>query len=196
MSQDPLDPFLFRLGVFFTKGGEFKFGTADGSWENMYKAAHANAPYTDPEVEFIKGFDPDNKWVLNAAETNLAYKICLDIRPGAERMLMTLFTPYTEMYMVGDATPNGWDLGNATPMTQDASDPNIFTWSGHLNAGEMKFSPRQAGRLERSMVPCRIRWRGPPRAQPRKSSSSTRATTGVRNSTRTSRLAVSTSNGA
>ena len=56
-------------------------------------------------------------------------------------MLMTLFTPYTEMYMVGDATPNGWDLGNATPMTQDASDPNIFTWSGHLNAGEMKFSP-------------------------------------------------------
>ncbi len=141
MSQDPLDPFLFRLGVFFTKGGEFKFGTADGSWENMYKAAHANAPYTDPEVEFIKGFDPDNKWVLNAAETNLAYKICLDIRPGAERMLMTLFTPYTEMYMVGDATPNGWDLGNATPMTQDASDPNIFTWSGHLNAGEMKFSP-------------------------------------------------------
>lgn len=141
MSQDPLDPFLFRIGVFFTKGGEFKFGTSDGSWENMYKAAHANAPYTDPEVEFIKGFDPDNKWVLTPAETNLAYKICLDIRPGAERMLMRLFTPYTAMYMVGDATPNGWDLGNATPMTQDASDANIFTWSGHLNTGEMKFSP-------------------------------------------------------
>ena len=141
MTQDPLDPFLFRIGVFFTKGGEFKFGTADGSWENMYKAAHANAPYTDPEVEFVKGFDPDNKWVLTTAETNLAYKICLDIRPGAERMLMRLFTPYTAMFMVGDATPNGWDLGNATPMTQDASDPNIFTWSGRLNAGEMKFSP-------------------------------------------------------
>ena len=56
-------------------------------------------------------------------------------------MMMTLFTPYTEMYMVGDATPNGWDLGNATPMTQDAADANIFTWSGHLNTGEMKFSP-------------------------------------------------------
>lgn len=141
MSQDPLDPFLFRIGVFFTKGGEFKFGTADGSWENMYKAANANAPYTDPEVEFIKGFDPDNKWVLAQSETNLAYKICLDIRPGAERMLMRLFTPYTEMFMVGDATPNGWDLGNATPMTQNAADPNIFTWSGRLNTGEMKFSP-------------------------------------------------------
>ena len=141
MSQDPLDPFLFRIGVFFSKGGEFKFGTAEGSWENMYKAAHADAPYTDQAVEFVKGFDPDNKWVLTPGETNLAYKICLDIRPGAERMMMTLFTPYTEMYMVGDATPNGWDLGNATPMTQDAADANIFTWSGHLNTGEMKFSP-------------------------------------------------------
>lgn len=141
MSQDPLDPFLFRIGVFFTKGGEFKFGTADGSWENMYKAAHANAPYTDTAVEFVKGFDPDNKWVLDASEINLAYKICLDIRPGAERMMMRLFTPYSEMYMVGDATPNGWDLGNATPMTQDAADPNVFSWTGQLNVGDFKFSP-------------------------------------------------------
>lgn len=53
---------------------------------------------------------------------------------------MRQFTRYTEMYLVGDATPNGWDLGNATPMTQDATDPDIFTWSGHLNSGELKFS--------------------------------------------------------
>lgn len=140
MSRDPLDPFLFRLGVFFEKGGEFKFGTADGSWENMYKAATPNAPYTDTAVEFVKGFDPDNKWVLTEAETNYAYKICLDIRTGAERMMMRLFTPYTAMYLVGDATPSGWDIANATPMVQDISNPNIFTWSGHLNAGEMKLS--------------------------------------------------------
>lgn len=140
MTQDPLDPFLFRIGVFFEKGGEFKFGTADGSWENMYKATVTNAPYTDTTMEFVKGYDPDNKWLLSDSETNLAYKICVDIRPGAERMLMRLFTPYSEMYLVGDATPNGWDIGNATPMTQDTDDPNIFTWTGHLNTGELKFS--------------------------------------------------------
>ena len=140
MSQDPLDPFLFRLGIFFEKGGEFKFGTSDGSWENMYKATSANAPYTQQSVEFIKGYDPDNKWFLTDSETNLAYKICLDIRSGAERMIMRQFTRYTEMYLVGDATPTGCDLGNATPMTQDATDPDIFTWSGHLNSGDLKFS--------------------------------------------------------
>lgn len=140
MVQDPVDPFLFRIGVFFEKGGEFKFGTADGSWENMYKATTPNAPYTDSSVEFIKGYDPDNKWFLTESETHYAYKICLDIRTGAERMMMNLFNPYEEMYLVGDATPNGWDLGNATPMVRDESDPNIFTWKGHLNEGELKFS--------------------------------------------------------
>ena len=30
------------------------------------------------------------------------------------------------MYLVGDAAPSGWDLGNATPMTATDS-PYIFT---------------------------------------------------------------------
>ncbi len=145
MTQDPLDPFLFRIGQFFSQGGEFKFGTADGSWENMYKATMENAPYTDQSVQFVKGYDPDYKWILPDSESNLAYKICLDIRSGSERMIMQLFNPYEEMYLVGDAAPCGWDVANATPMTRSASDPNVFTWTGHLNAGELKISAdRQA----------------------------------------------------
>ena len=38
------------------------------------------------------------------------------------------------------ATPNGWDLGNATPMTKSTDSPYIFTWSGTLKTGEMKIS--------------------------------------------------------
>lgn len=140
MQQDPLDPFLFRYGAFFQSAGEFKFGTANGSWENMYKATSDKAPYTSQGVEFVKGFDPDSKWYLTDSEAGMAYKICLDIRPGKERMIMRPFTPYTEMYLVGSATPGGWDLGNATPMTVDPSNPDVFTWTGKLTEGEMKIS--------------------------------------------------------
>lgn len=140
MQQDPLDPFLFRAGVFFPGAGEFKFGTAHGSWENMYKATSEKAPYTSQGVEFVKGYDPDFKWYLNDSEAGMAYKICLDIRPGKERMVMRPFTPYTEMYLVGSATPGGWDLGNATPMTVDPANPDVFTWTGQLVEGEMKIS--------------------------------------------------------
>lgn len=139
MAKDVLDPYLFRIGVHFTQGGEFKFGTSDGSWENMFKATEANASYTNSSVVLVKGFDPDNKWYLKDDENNKPYKICFDIRSGKERMLMTEFVPYDCIYLVGDATPNGWDLGNATAMTA-TDDPYVFTWSGNLNEGEMKFS--------------------------------------------------------
>lgn len=67
----------------------------------MYKAKNANAAYTDTEMVFVKGFDPDNKWVLKDAECGKAYKICVDIRAGKERMMMSEFVPYEMIYMVG-----------------------------------------------------------------------------------------------
>lgn len=141
MTKDPLDPFLFRYGRYFDKGngGEFKFGTAEGAWENMLKATQANAPYTDTSMAFIAGYDPDNKWFLQESETGKAYKICVDIRSDKERMMMREFTPYEMIYLVGDAAPCGWDLGNATAMT-GTDNPFIFTWTGSLNTGELKFS--------------------------------------------------------
>lgn len=139
MTRDALDPFLFRIGKVFDSKGEFKFGTSDGSWENMYKATQDNAPYTDQSMEFVKGYDPDHKWFLQENEAGKAYKICVDIRSDKERMMMKEFKPYEMIYLVGDATPNGWDLGNATPMTATTS-PYVFVWTGNLNAGELKFS--------------------------------------------------------
>lgn len=141
MQKDALDPFLFRYGRYFEQGngGEFKFGTAEGAWENMLKATQPNAPYTDTQMVFIAGYDPDNKWYLQDSETGKAYKICVDIRTDKERMMMREFIAYETIYLVGDATPAGWDLGNATAMTA-TDNPFVFTWTGSLNTGELKFS--------------------------------------------------------
>lgn len=140
MKVDPVNPFVFLYADLFiwNGGGEFKFGTADGDYGNMYKAKNENAPYTDTEVVFVSGFEPDNKWALKESECGKAYKIRLDITAGKEKMEMTLFEPFTEMYIVGEAAPNGWDLGKATPM--DKVDDYTFRWTGDLKAGEIKFS--------------------------------------------------------
>jgi len=42
------------------------------------------------------------------------------------------------LYMVGDATPNGWSLDAATPLAASEEDPLVFSWEGPLNPGEMK----------------------------------------------------------
>ena len=42
------------------------------------------------------------------------------------------------LYMVGDATPNGWDIGNPTPLQATEADPLTFGWEGELRTGEVK----------------------------------------------------------
>jgi hypothetical protein len=140
MTKDVLRKNLWHYGEMFTwnGSGEFKFGTVSGSWDNMLVASSAGAPYTSTVV--VYNSSNDNKWALTEAQCGKAYKIMLDVTVGSEKMVMKPFTPYAGLYLVGDATPNGWTLSSATAMTADASNPYLFTWTGALKAGEMKIS--------------------------------------------------------
>lgn len=42
------------------------------------------------------------------------------------------------LYLVGDATPNGWSIDTPTPLQASEEDPLVFEWEGNLVAGEMK----------------------------------------------------------
>ena len=44
----------------------------------------------------------------------------------------------SSLFMVGDATPNGWDIGNPTPLQASVDDALVFSWEGSLYAGEIK----------------------------------------------------------
>lgn len=44
------------------------------------------------------------------------------------------------LYMIGDATPNGWSLDAATPFEASEEDPLVFSWEGPLNTGELKLT--------------------------------------------------------
>ena len=42
------------------------------------------------------------------------------------------------LYMVGDATPAGWNIGDPYEMTRDAENKYLFTYHGKLRTGEIK----------------------------------------------------------
>lgn len=46
------------------------------------------------------------------------------------------------LFMVGDATVNGWNGDAMTALTRDASDSHVFTYEGNLYAGEFKVYPK------------------------------------------------------
>ena len=46
---------------------------------------------------------------------------------------------YSNVYLIGNATTAAWTIANALPMTPVAGSPNMFTWTGPLTTGEIKF---------------------------------------------------------
>ena len=49
-------------------------------------------------------------------------------------------SPYSELWLIGDATPGGWGLDGLTPLKEDAVNPFLFTYSGTFTAGEFKIA--------------------------------------------------------
>ena len=47
-------------------------------------------------------------------------------------------TMMTDLYLVGDATPHGWDLARATAMVMDMTNFTTFSWTGTMHKGEFK----------------------------------------------------------
>lgn len=114
--------------------GEFKIPTSTGNWGTDFYMPFVNhQDLTAMDVQLVKGGSPDNKWQIT---TPGAYKIKLDLYNT--KITIKPFTPYNQLWLVGDATPTGWNIDNPTPMTKDPSDPYIFSWQGDLVAGEFK----------------------------------------------------------
>lgn len=141
MEQDANDPFIFRYHAVLTNPdgatGEFKVGTQasfDPSVVFLRPEMNLQGSGTDlPVVSWSESENSDDyKWQLN----NGTYKINLDLREN--KIDIVSFTPFDNMYMVGNATPADWNIGNATPMVKQSS--TVFTWRGTLIPGEIKFS--------------------------------------------------------
>ena len=134
MAVNPLDPFVFHYNGDLSGGGEFKIGTAAGNFDAVFfrPTVDMTPEGTDLDVDKWAG-DPDYKWNISGD----VYKIKLDTRDM--KIDIVPFTPFEMIYLVGDASPNGWDIGNATPMAA-TPDPYKFTWTGALNSGELKFT--------------------------------------------------------
>ncbi len=82
------------------------------------------------------GDSDDSKWMIGTAGL---YKIVVNLCDLTISIKALAGVEFTAMYMVGDAAPCGWDIGNATAMVQDEDNPFIFRYDGVLFVGDFKF---------------------------------------------------------
>jgi hypothetical protein len=126
LTQDKDDPFIFTYqGVLLP--GDFKFPVNRNSdWgQDMYMKLD------DAHIYLHHGGDPDDsKWTIDKKGY---YTVTLNLLDN------TISIYKEKLYMVGSATPIGWNIGQAIEMTEDPPDGCIFTYNGPMLAGEFKF---------------------------------------------------------
>jgi len=137
MQVDSSNRFVFKYNEVLA-AGEFKIPVAKGNWgADFYMPLVNYPPLNSTGVQVVSGGSPDYKWKITTAG---AYKITLDL------LLMKIdikqFTPYTQLWMVGDATPAGWNIDSPTPMVVTAGNPYEFSWTGVMSVGEFKIPVR------------------------------------------------------
>nr|WP_294929367.1 SusF/SusE family outer membrane protein [uncultured Flavobacterium sp.] len=149
---------LFMVGDAISGGWDYSTGTSlpeitertiytytgnfsVGSFKVIEKPG-SELPSYDPGVE--------NTLVYNETDPRTAENVFNVTQAGRHSLYMDIDTgtyffgyqPFEKIYMVGSATTagvDGWDLGKSIPMVWDPKDPEVFTYTGDLKRGEIKF---------------------------------------------------------
>lgn len=139
MRVDSSNLFVFTYNELLT-AGEFKIPTATGNFNTDYYMPLVNAQdLAETGVQLVPGGNPDNKWKITQAGP---YKIRLDLQ--GPTIQISRFTPYTQIWMVGDASPAGWNIDNPVELTPTPGNPYEFSFTGPMTVGEFKF-PLETG---------------------------------------------------
>jgi len=112
--------------------GEYKFLVTAGSWYPCYVRDTMDSNkmvYRKVETDY-----PDFKWQIDKTGQ---YKVVADVENLTLEVTSLGGEAYSHLYMIGDATPGGWDWGKVTELVHAGTD--LFTWEGTLAKGEIKF---------------------------------------------------------
>lgn len=99
--------------------------------------------------DFTFSASPDNKWnVVYAGHYQIDFDLnawTISVTFKGEVTIDKTPIETETLYMIGDATPNGWDMDTAQEFTRDASDKYVFTWEGELVEGTFKACTERDG---------------------------------------------------
>jgi len=141
MIRNDTNPYVWEWEGELTTG-EFKMSTFTGNWcDGMWiNSSQPNQILTATDYITTFGCDgPDNKWRLNLSDAG-DYKITVDVKNKTINIASIYVPDYESLFLVGDATPTGWNINSPIPLVQNDTKPYLFTWEGELKAGELKFS--------------------------------------------------------
>ncbi len=128
-------PWIFIYEGELSPGRIFFSETRDDCW---CKAFYTRDPGDDELMIHNKeGLGTDKRWLI--PESNY-YKVTVDLVDLTIQIDTAVAAPYTGLYIVGDASPSGWDIATPQPFTQNPDNAAIFSYEGYFSPGKFKIS--------------------------------------------------------
>jgi len=134
-TADSLTPDATIPGEFHYTGtltpGQFKFITTRASVLPSYNEG------ADSTHLFYRTSDtqPDDQFTISSINV---YNIDVNLISLTISVTKAVAPLYSQLWIVGDATPNGWNIDNPNQMKVDVFNSYIFHYNEILNAGEFK----------------------------------------------------------
>ncbi|MCK0145328.1 SusF/SusE family outer membrane protein [Arenibacter sp. F26102] len=92
------------------------------------------------------GMIPDESYDLTARIVANVTHESVTTQVATTNLTVTTFKPVSpNLYIVGDASPNGWNIGSATQLVASTERRGVFVYEGPLNPGDYKFAVSQDG---------------------------------------------------
>lgn len=147
--QSDEDPYIWIYNGALIEG-EFKLCIKTGTWEQpMFHSMTSNEeigkePVVDKPFQAARQGGEDEKWLV---VTPGVYKLSFNLRTRTycsvyEGEIGSDVTPIETdgVYLYGGAAPTGTNLAGAEPMEVSGTDKYIFTWTGDLYVGTLRFA--------------------------------------------------------
>ncbi|MGA9591080.1 MAG: SusF/SusE family outer membrane protein, partial [Salegentibacter sp.] len=91
-----------------------------------------------------KGLAAGETYDLQARVTAEVADASVEDQVAVSNFQVTTYRPVSnQLYITGDATPNGWDISNAIELTASTEQRGVFTYEGKLVPGNFKFAVSQ-----------------------------------------------------
>lgn len=135
MIQDATNPSVFYYNAWLD-AGNFKFilENNDGSFLPTW-----NKVDDTHIIKRTSSSDADNQFSI-ATSGNYSITVdTLNLTISISAMSETEKIPFNTVFITGDATPANWTITDAIQLTKSGTDPNEFTYSGHLYTRDFKF---------------------------------------------------------
>lgn len=130
---------LYAANTNGNNDGRFRFICTDKWWDNGYTTVYEETgSHEIGEGEYAIRHHttaPAHEPAFKIMETGI-YTIDIDI----ENNVMNIERSNMDLYILGDATETGWDLGKWNALPLEKGENHTYTWTGNMKPGTFRFA--------------------------------------------------------